>query len=121
VSDDNGGPVALRMGVLAPSASVPCVAVVAGRAGRRLPPPAATARFLEGAIQPIAAAGSRLSGDCQRFFLRCPVRAAATSVEAGCVQCSPPARTAGGRLGPPIPYKRAAAAALCDRHDPHET
>jgi len=118
VSGDSGGRVAFRRGAPAPSASVPCVAVVAGRAGRRLPPPAAAAKYLEGAIHPIAVAGSRLIGDCPRFFPRCPVRAAATSVVAGCGHCSPPARTAGGRL---IHYKRAAAAALCDRHDPHET
>ena len=108
------------LGVLVPSSLVPCVAVAAGRAGRQIPPPAAAARFLEGAIQPIGAGGWPLSGDCPRFFPRCPVRAAATLVDACCGQCSPPACTAGGRLGTPIPYNRAAAAALFDRHDPHD-
>ena len=121
VSGDSGGRVAFEKGVSVPSPSVPCVAVAAGRAVRRLPQPAAAARFLQGAIYPIAAAGSLLSGHCARFFPRLPVRAAAASVDAGCGQCLPPARTASGRLGPPVTYKRAAAAALCNRKDPHET
>jgi len=121
VSSDNGGRVAFGRRVPAPSSSVPCVSVVVGRASGRLPPPLSAARCFEGAIQPTAAAGSRLSCYFPRLFPRCLARAAETSVDTGCGQCLPPARTAGGRLGPPTPYYRAAAASPCDRHDPHET